>query len=234
MTASAIQSRHAPAIIKSINGLGYLKSWREARGTYSIDLEGLPGEFLNNIVVSKKKIGFAENLWNFSTTSSVLDVQTMADNPEKGIALFKRLKGEECVLTWNGVFNRRPRWTKNPKLLDLFNTSTINLPNNLINRITENFGFDERIKKLKPEKILINISGGVIPPPTEGPKQRYYLHKQREIFEKPLECAWYTVLTQQFYLTRKISQTLERIFLLLNNLIEVQTFITQKAIRELM
>ncbi len=234
MTTSTVQPRHAPAIVKAIDGLGYLKTWHQARGSFSIGLKDLPGNFLNLLVISKKKIGFAENLWHFSATLPIVDVQKMTENPERGIALFHRLKGEECVLTWNGVFNRKPSWKKNPQLSDLFQTSVINLPTTLMNRINELDTIEEQIRELKPEKILISISGGVIPPPTGGVKRAYYVTKQREIFEKPLECAWYTVLTQQFYLTRKISEKLERILLLLNKLLEIQNFITNITVQELM
>ncbi|MHA2172183.1 MAG: hypothetical protein ACXAB7_20110 [Candidatus Kariarchaeaceae archaeon] len=231
MTITTSQLRRAPPIIKIINRTGYLKSWYKARGTFMVELENLPGEFLKSIVISKKRIGVADNLWQFSCTLPVLTAQMMEKNPQRGGVLFQQLKREECLFEWKGLIKKTQNWSLKSQL---FNQNTISDSESLIiQKLSENQNLEEYIRVIRPEKIFISISGGVIPPPREGSKKDHYLTNRLKLYQNPIECAWYTILTKNFHLTRKTSQIMEHLLLVMNSLIEIQNYITQKVLQEL-
>ncbi|MFX1284076.1 MAG: hypothetical protein ACFFB5_10495 [Promethearchaeota archaeon] len=232
-STESVPLKQAPLFVKKLDGLGYLGNWHQVRGTIYITLQNLPGAILRSLTISKKRIGVAENIWVFSSHLPIINPKIMIEKREYFRNLFQRLKGEECMLEWEGIISRKMQWRKNPQLSKFFSKMDKKPSNLLMNTLIAESRISDLTKKLKPDRIIISVSGGVIPPPIEGAKFEYYSKRQSDLFNNPIECTWYTQIKKQFYLTRRISKALEYILLLLDKIMEQQLRVTRKISEEL-
>lgn len=166
-----------------------VKSWRGSENKFIIEPKN--ANFSQIICVAQEiSFGFGELKWDMSAVVPVVPKEEMNEEAKR---IFRRLKGMECQLEWEGLGKRKPKFVLAPTLSDQrkFLPDLVVSPKivNYLNKKTEVL---DLLRTVKPDNILLALYIGF--PEDSNHVFRIY----QRYYENPQEITWIAIMRRAF------------------------------------
>jgi len=194
----------------------YVKDWRNIGGLIYVT----PKEIAcNYLVFQRRPAGFFDTAWRISVLYDVLGGGSMNTALED---LYRKLKGMECSLEWEGLLPRKGVFKINPFLKELrLHIDDLQISDELANILNEDEEVMGLVKKLNPDGLTVGLHSIPSKYPLLTEPRDFLLSLVKEFYRKPMGITWLIVLDTQFDRIPGVNRKVEDAVRLFNAILRI-------------
>jgi hypothetical protein len=194
----------------------YVKDWRIIGGLIYVTPKEIP---CNYLIFQRRPAGFFDTAWRISVLHDALGGSSMNTALED---LYRKLKGMECLLEWEGLLPRKGVFKINPFLKELrLHIADLQISDELASILNRDEEVMRLVKRVNPDGLTIGLHSIPSEYPSLTESENFLLSLVKEFYRKPTGITWLIALDTQFDRIPGVNRKVEDVVCLFNAILRV-------------